>query len=96
VSELRAKPEGFLATVQIGITVVGATAAAFGGSSMASDIAPAFHVVPGMPDELADDLALASVVAIVSFFTLVLGSSSPSRSRSGRAKPTRSLPDRRS
>jgi CBS domain containing-hemolysin-like protein len=73
VAELRAKPEGFLATVQIGITVVGATAAAFGGSSMASDIAPAFRIVPGMTDELAEDLALASVVAIVSFLSLVLG-----------------------
>ena len=73
VAELRSKPEGFLATVQIGITVVGATAAAFGGSSMAADIAPAFRVVPGMTDELAHDLALAAVVAIVSFLSLVLG-----------------------
>ncbi|HSP81090.1 MAG TPA: CNNM domain-containing protein, partial [Myxococcaceae bacterium] len=32
---LRDNPERFLATVQIGITVVGATAAAFGGASIA-------------------------------------------------------------
>jgi putative hemolysin len=47
---------GFLATVQIGITVVGATAAAFGGSSMASDLAHALRARAGMPDELAEDL----------------------------------------
>jgi putative hemolysin len=46
VAELRAKPEGFLATVQIGITVVGATAAAFGGSSMASTSRPSSASCP--------------------------------------------------
>ena len=35
VKRLRDAPEQFLATVQIGITVVGATAAAFGGASLA-------------------------------------------------------------
>ncbi len=73
VSELQSNPEGFLATVQIGITVVGATAAAFGGASMAADIAPAFLVVPGVTEKVAHDLALATVVVIVSFFSLVLG-----------------------
>ena len=90
VTELRANPEGFLATVQIGITVVGATAAAFGGSSMASDIAPAFLVVPGVSDELAHDLALATVVAIVSFLSLVLGELVP-KSLALRASETYAL-----
>ncbi len=40
VQALRERPERFLATVQIGITVVGAAAAAFGGASIASDLAP--------------------------------------------------------
>jgi putative hemolysin len=35
VQRLRNQPERFLATVQIGITVVGATAAAYGGSRLA-------------------------------------------------------------
>src|SRR5258705_6389025 len=41
VLALRAKPERFLATVQVGVTVVGATAAAFGGASLARQLEPA-------------------------------------------------------
>ncbi|HET9484015.1 MAG TPA: CNNM domain-containing protein, partial [Xanthomonadales bacterium] len=40
VLTLREHPERFLATVQIGITVVGAAAAAFGGASIARDLTP--------------------------------------------------------
>ena len=39
IRALRNRPERFLATVQIGITVIGATSAAYGGSSIANDIA---------------------------------------------------------
>jgi CBS domain containing-hemolysin-like protein len=35
---LRAKPERFLATVQIGITMISAAAAAFGGATIARDL----------------------------------------------------------
>src|SRR2546421_10250903 len=34
VAALRSQPQGLLATLQVGIPVVGATAAAFGGSTM--------------------------------------------------------------
>src|SRR5688500_5234574 len=37
---LKDDPERFLATVQIGITLVSATAAAFGGASIAREISP--------------------------------------------------------
>ncbi|HND33584.1 MAG TPA: CNNM domain-containing protein, partial [Myxococcota bacterium] len=41
---LREQPERFLATVQIGITVVSATAAAYGGSSVAAALAPVIAI----------------------------------------------------
>jgi putative hemolysin len=72
VEGLRSDPESFLATIQIGITVVGATAAAFGGASIATRLAPAFRTIPGI-GHLADDLALALVVLAISFLSLVLG-----------------------
>lgn len=72
VTRLREHPETFLATVQIGITVVGATAAAFGGSSIAVRLAPIFAAIPGL-GKVADQLALGVVVATVSFLSLVLG-----------------------
>jgi putative hemolysin len=70
VVSLRDQPERFLATVQIGITVVGAAAAAFGGASIAGDLAPHLEGVFGSS---ADDVALVLVVATVSFLSLVLG-----------------------
>jgi putative hemolysin len=70
VADLRAHPERLLATVQIGITVVGSTAAAFGGSSIADRVAEGLRPALG-PN--ADDVALGLVVAFVSYLSLVLG-----------------------
>lgn len=72
VARLRDNPEDFLATVQIGITVIGATAAAFGGASLAAELVPVLAGLPGM-ERFASDLALGLVVAGVSFLSLVLG-----------------------
>jgi putative hemolysin len=72
VLALRSNPERFLATVQIGITVVSATAAAFGGSAVADRLAPVLAGI-GVPAHWADDVALASVVAFVSYLAIVVG-----------------------
>jgi len=72
VAALRAHPERFLATVQIGITVVGATAAAFGGYSIARHLEPVIAGVPWLAEE-AEEIALATVVIFISYFSLVLG-----------------------
>ncbi|MDP2305971.1 MAG: hemolysin family protein [Pseudomonadota bacterium] len=72
VMRLREHPESFLATVQIGITVVGATAAAFGGAAVAEDLSPLLARIPGLAG-VADKLALGIVVAAVSTLSLVLG-----------------------
>ena len=72
VAALRAQPERFLATVQIGITVVGTTAAAFGGSRIARHLAPLLRPFPFVGRH-ADDVAFVVVVALVSYLTLVVG-----------------------
>jgi putative hemolysin len=72
VLSLKSDPERFLATVQIGITVVSATAAAFGGASLARHIAPLFARVEWLA-AYADDLALATVIGGVSYLSIVLG-----------------------
>jgi len=72
VKQLRDQPERFLATVQIGVTVVSATAAAFGGASIAVRIAPAIERIPALAP-YARQLALALVIVIVSFLSLVVG-----------------------
>lgn len=72
VERLRQQPERFLATVQIGITVVGATAAAFGGSNFAADLTPVLARV-GFLAPHAHLVAMAVVVGLLSFLSLVLG-----------------------
>lgn len=72
VLALRSDPERFLATVQIGITVVSATAAAFGGSTVAAAIVPLLDQV-GVPPRWAERVALAIVVALVSYLSIVIG-----------------------
>ena len=46
VQRLRADPERFLATVQVGITVVSVTAGAFGGATFGADLARVLERVP--------------------------------------------------
>ncbi len=70
VKTLREQPERFLATVQIGITVISAAAGAFGGARIAQDLAP---VLEGVLGDSADAVALVVVVASVSFLSIVLG-----------------------
>ncbi len=72
VRQLRDQPERFLATVQVGVTIVGATAAAFGGAALAGRLAPHLARVPFLAP-WAEPLALALVIALVSYLSLVLG-----------------------
>ncbi|WNG44950.1 HlyC/CorC family transporter [Archangium minus] len=72
VSALRDNPERFLATVQIGITVVSATAGAFGGASLAQPLATVLQGL-GVGAEIASRLALALVIGVISYLSLVLG-----------------------
>lgn len=72
LSRLREDPESFLATVQVGITVVGSTAAAFGGASVAERLEPLIATVPLLAP-FAENLSVGIVVVAVSFLSLVLG-----------------------
>lgn len=72
VHMLRHQPERFLATVQIGITVVGAAAAALGGATIAETLGAVLAEV-GVPARTAEVLALVVVVATISYLSIVLG-----------------------
>lgn len=70
VHALRTNPERLFATVQVVITVVGASAGAFGGTTLARDLTPL--LVPYL-HEHADTVALVVSVGLVSYLSLVLG-----------------------
>ncbi len=72
VFTLRNQPERFLATVQIGITVVGAAAAALGGATTAETLSAALTPF-GMSESTAHVVALVFVVATISYLSIVIG-----------------------
>jgi putative hemolysin len=78
--ELASSPDRFLPTVQIGITLVGTLAAAYGGDRLVSDLADWLSSVlpPGLASG-ARSIALTMFVALLSFFTLLLGELVPKR-----------------
>ena len=78
--DLASTPDKFLPTVQIGITLVGTLAAAYGGDQIVSDIASwlAAHAPPALAG-VAHPIALTVFVAIFSFLTLLLGELVPKR-----------------
>lgn len=72
LNALREQPERFFATVQVGITVISATASAFGGATVASQLAAGLSGWPPLA-RWATQISLVLVVSIVSYLSLVLG-----------------------
>ncbi|MBL9202422.1 MAG: HlyC/CorC family transporter [Opitutaceae bacterium] len=75
---LAESPNTFLATVQIGITLVGVVAAAFSGASLASPLAAWLREIAWLAP-YADKAAFAIVVLLLTYFTLVIGELVPKR-----------------
>ncbi|MBL8900060.1 MAG: HlyC/CorC family transporter [Planctomycetes bacterium] len=72
VLALRAHPERFLATIQVGISLIGASAAAYGGSSIATQLEPLLEPLPWI-GESSGELSIAIVVLGITFLSIVLG-----------------------
>lgn len=65
-------PQRFLPAVQVGITLVGILAGTFGGANLAGRLEPLLEPLPVL-GHFANSLALAIVVVLITYFTLVLG-----------------------
>jgi putative hemolysin len=76
--ELAEEPNRFLATVQVGITLVGILAGAFGGATIAENLAGYFERY-AVVAKYADALALGCVVLGITYLSLVLGELVPKR-----------------
>lgn len=76
--DLSEAPNRFLSTVQVGITLVGIFAGAFGGAKLAARIEGPLAEVPVL-GPYADKLAFAIVVGLITYFSLVLGELVPKR-----------------
>jgi putative hemolysin len=69
-----------LSTVQIGITLIGIVAGAYGATAIADDLAPMIAAAaPGLAPWLARDIAFGVVIVLTTYLTLVLGELVPKR-----------------
>ena len=72
--KLKEEPDRFLATIQIGITIVGVLASAIGGAAAIEVIKPILQNVPIKAVSAASDpLAIGIVVVIITYFSLIFG-----------------------
>ena len=76
--DLIENPNLFLATVQIGITLVGVFVGAIGGAALSQPVSTLLRRIPLLAD-YAESLALAIVVVGITFLTIILGELVPKR-----------------
>ncbi len=69
---LAADPGKFLSTVQIGITLVGIVAGAYSGASLGGPVGERLELL-GVPAEYAAEAGFAVVIALTTYFSLVVG-----------------------
>ncbi|MCM2315600.1 MAG: hemolysin family protein [Thermoanaerobaculia bacterium] len=75
---LAERPERFLSTIQIGITTIGVLAGAFGGATLARELATILDTYP-LVSEWSAAIAVGLVVVAISFLSIVLGELVPKR-----------------
>ncbi len=76
--DLAADPSSFLASIQIGITLIGIFAGAFGGATIAEELAPFVGGFPALAS-YAEGISLSFVVTVVTFLSLIVGELVPKR-----------------
>jgi putative hemolysin len=71
-------PSGFLSTVQIGITLVGILAGAFGGATLADRLGDWLDSIPALAPN-GDRIAIGIVVVLIAYLSLIVGELVPKR-----------------
>jgi magnesium and cobalt exporter, CNNM family len=72
VARVAADPNRFLSAVQIGVTLMGFLSAAFGGATLASELASVL-VDLGLAESVAKPLALVAITVAISYVSIVVG-----------------------
>ncbi len=75
--EMSQEPTRFLSTVQVGITLIGVLTGAFGGATIASQIAALLRDTP--LSRYADAIGFGIVVIVTTYLSLILGELVPKR-----------------
>ncbi len=85
VGSLAGDPNLFLSAVQIGVTLSGFLSAAFGGATLAGELAPVL-VGWGVPEAAASAVALVLITIAISYVSIVVGELSAKRLAMQRAE----------
>ncbi len=73
VAKLNDNPNRFLSAVQIGVTLFGFLSAAFGGATLADQLAPILVRTFGLQERVAATIALIVVTIVISYVSIVIG-----------------------
>ena len=65
-------PDRFLSSIQVGITLIGVVSGVYGGVAIADDITSILISI-GIIREIASDISLVFVVAVITYLSIVLG-----------------------
>ncbi|MFZ4640246.1 MAG: hemolysin family protein [Nodosilinea sp.] len=76
--KLANSPNNFLATVQIGITLIGILSGAVGGATIAQRLKPVLNGIPPL-QPYSEGISVAVVVSIITYLSLVVGELVPKR-----------------
>jgi putative hemolysin len=76
--ELANAPDRFLSTVQIVMTAIAIMAGAFGGRTLAQDMAQYLSAIPGVAP-YSQAIGLSAIIVTVTYFSLVIGQWVPKR-----------------
>lgn len=76
--ELSSNPSRFLSTVQVGITLVGILAGAFGGTTVAQTLSETLKTIPVLAP-VSEPLAITFVVLVITYLSLIIGELVPKR-----------------
>lgn len=82
--DLASSPNRFLATVQVGISLVAVLSGAFGGAQFSDDLAAVFKEIPLLAP-YSETLAFGLVVILIAYASLVFGELVPKRIALGRS-----------
>jgi putative hemolysin len=83
--DLAEEPSDFLSTIQVGITLIGILAGAFGGATVASELASGLARI-SLLAPYSQALSVGIVVIAITYFSLVLGELTPKRLALGHAE----------
>ena len=72
VAKLTSNPNLFLSSVQVGVTLSGFLAAAFGADRLSDDLAPVLHRL-GLSEGVADTVSLVLITIFISYVSIVIG-----------------------